>query len=135
MKRTPFKKKPYIWKRSSKPMNKVGKKGKLNVKADRDSKQTFIKQGMDCCQLCGRTGALSRSHSLKRRFDQDLTRVALLCIFVCHSFIELELDSDTRERINEFVIDTTLEGEDKFNAVLKMMPLDKANKFRTLVLR
>ena len=141
MKRTPWKKKPLKFeegkwngfkrspmKRSSRPLNKVGKQGKENARADRLSKRELIKKGIDCCQLCGRTIGLSRSHDNKRRYESDLTRVALLCIFPCHSFIELKLDAETRQKVNSFIIDTDLEGEAKFEAVLKLLPENKAQE-------
>ena len=139
MKRTPWKRDPEKYKglkrtpmkRSTKPMKKIGARGKINAKDDRATKKEFERKGLDCCQLCGRTGALSRSHSLNKRFGPS--RVALLCIFICHKFIELELDHDTRERVNEFIIDTTLEGEDKFIEACKLMPEDKAIKLRKLI--
>jgi hypothetical protein len=142
VKRTPWKRKPPAeggnglkrspMKRSNKPMKKVGRKGKLNAKADKNSKAEFERRGIDYCQLCGTLSALSRSHSYKKRFDQDLERVALLCIFRCHTFIELELDAETRASINEFIIDTNLEGEAKFEAVLKLMPENKVKRFTAL---
>jgi hypothetical protein len=112
-------------------MKKIGAKGKLNAKADKNSKAEFERRGIDYCQLCGTLSALSRSHSYKKRHEQDLERVALLCIFRCHAFIELELDAETRANVNEFIIDTNLEGEAKFDAVLKLMPEEKGKKFLT----
>lgn len=131
MKRTPFKKpdKPYVWKKPTKPMNKVGRKGKQNAKSDKTTKAELVKKGIDCCQLCGRNSWLSRSHSYKKRFNTDNDRIALLCVTPCHNFIELRLDAETRVLVNDFLIDTNLEGEDRFNAVVEMIPESLQEEF------
>ena len=45
-------------------------------------KQTFERQGITRCEVCGSTFALSFAHRLKRRFittEDELHTVALLC--------------------------------------------------------
>lgn len=120
--------------RSTKPMKKIGKQGKQNARADATTKRELIKKGIDCCQLCGRTIGLSRSHSNKRRFESDLTRIALLCTFPCHNYIELKLDSDTRRIVNYFIIDTNLEGEAKFEAIVQLIPEEKRQEFISAII-
>lgn len=147
MKRSPWKKKlPQFeegkWngfkrspmKRSTKPMNKVGKQGKINAKADRESKKILERADITCCQLCGRNIGLGRSHSNKRRYESDLVRVALLCNFPCHNFIEHKLDSNTRKAVNDFIIDTDLEGLYKFDEVVKLIPEEKRAKFISAIM-
>lgn len=129
MKRSEWKRKPYVWKKSTKPMNKVGKQGKKNAKADKISKAELERKGIDCCQCCGRTSGTGRSHSNKRRHSKDLTRVALLCNFPCHNFIEYRLDAETREIVNDFIIDTNLEGIYKFEAIVALLPEDRKAEF------
>ena len=107
---------------SKKPMNRVGKQGKANAKADKISKAEAERKSITYCQLCGSNYNPSRSHSHKRRHEQDLTRVAILCITPCHEFLENKLDHETRARINDFIIDTDYEGEYKFNKIVEMIP-------------
>ncbi len=145
VKRTPWKRKPpkegtwngfkrTLLQRSIKPLNKIGKQGKKNARADAISKRELVKKGIDCCQLCGRTFGLSRSHSNKRRHENDLTNIALLCIFPCHTFIEYELNSEVRREVNDFIIQTNLEGESKFEAVVKLIPEEKRAKFISAIM-
>jgi hypothetical protein len=135
MKRSPWKRKPYTWKRSTTPMNKVGRQGKLNAKADKETKAKLEKEGIDYCQLCGRNINLSRSHSYKKRYRKDRNRIALLCIDPCHKFIEERLDAETRTRVNDYIMDSTLEGEFKFAKIVEMIPEDRREEFVTKILR
>lgn len=136
MKRTPFKRKPISEQKPMKrsPMRKVGKKGKINAKADKESKADLSRKGIDYCQLCGRNIGLGRSHSHKRRHETNLRRVALLCNFPCHNFIEHKLTKEERQVINDFIIDTDFEGEYKFQKVLELLPPEKATKMRDTIL-
>lgn len=129
MKRSPWKRKPSTWKRSTTPMNKVGARGKANVKADKFTKSELEKKGINYCQLCGSGLGLGRSHSYKRRHSKDLDRVALLCNFPCHNFIELRLDAETQAKVNDYIIDSTLEGEFKFAEIVKMIPENLREEF------
>jgi hypothetical protein len=135
MKRTPFKKKPYVWKRSEKPMNKVGRRGKANAKSNRETKADLQKSGIDYCQLCGSGLGLGRSHSYKKRHSKDPNRVALLCNFPCHNFIELRLGAVDRAIVNDFIIDTNLEGEYKFAKIVELIPEDLREEFIAKVTR
>lgn len=134
MKRSVWKKKPYTWKRSTKPLNKVGRKGKINVKADKETKAGFEKAGIDYCQLCGRTIRLSRSHSYKKWHSKDLNRAALLCTDPCHKFLEERLDAETRTIVNDYIIDSTLEGEFKFAEIVKLIPEERREEFVAKIL-
>src|SRR5438105_3904214 len=85
----------------TKPMNKIGKQGKKNAAANRETKKQFIKKDIRHCQLCGRGTAMSNSHSQNRDYKPDLTRSALLCIWPCHQFLELECNHEEREAVND----------------------------------
>lgn len=135
MKRTPWKKSSKPWKRSTTSMNKVGPKGKINARADRETKAGFEKSGISYCQLCGSGLGLSRSHSYKKRHSKDLNRAALLCIDPCHKFIEERLDAETRAAVNDYIIDSTLEGEYKFAEIVKMIPENRREEFITKILK
>lgn len=129
MKRSPWKRKPYTWKRSTTPMNKVGPKGRANAKSNRETKAQLEKDGIEYCQLCGSGLGLGRSHSYKKRHSKDPNRVALLCNFPCHNFIELRLDAETQVLVNDYIIDSTLEGEFKFAEIVKMIPEHLRDEF------
>lgn len=116
-------------------MNRIGKGGRRNAAANKITHARFVKEGIDCCQLCGRTGDLSNSHSENADRRNNPTKTALLCIFRCHQFLELKCNHEERKAVNDFVITTTLEGEDRFNEAMKLLPPDKAAKFRETVLR
>lgn len=133
MKRSEWKRKPTQMKRTV--MKQIGKQGRKNAKADKTSKSDLERRGINCCQLCGRTVALGRSHSNKRRHSKDLTRVALLCNEPCHRFIEYRLGSEIREMVNDFIIDTDLEGIYKFEAVLALLPKEKAAEMEATITR
>jgi hypothetical protein len=72
---------------------------------------------------------LSRSHSYKRRHSKDPNRIALLCTEPCHWFIEYRLDAETQVLVNDYIIDSTLEGEFKFAEIVKMIPEDRREEF------
>lgn len=111
-----------------KPMNRQGKGAARTKRSNAKNKKRFIKDGIDCCQLCGRTGWLSNSHSVKAdRRDEDAV-TALLCTKVCHTFLELKCTAQEREAINKFLIETTLEGEHKLEKVVQMLPVTKAEE-------
>lgn len=110
-------------------MNKVGRKGKENAKSNRETKAQLEKGGIEYCQLCGSGLGLGRSHSYKKRHSKDPNRIALLCNFPCHNFIELRLDAETRTKVNDYIIDSTLEGEFKFAEIVKMIPEDLREEF------
>lgn len=80
--------------------------------------------------MCGSTEGLSNSHSRSSDRRLDEARTALLCIWPCHQFLELECTHEEREAVNEFLIETSLEGLDKAEAAFKLIPTEKAAAWR-----
>lgn len=83
--------------------------------------------------MCGSTEALSNSHTHNsdRRDVDSIT--ALLCIWPCHDFLQ-KLTAEERVAVNSYLIETNLEGEAKFEAVLTLLPNEKAEQWRRKLL-
>lgn len=124
-----------VWNKSGKkpkPMNKVGKGGRRTTKSNKQNKDRFIREGIDRCQLCGSDSSLSNSHSKKEDRRDENAKTALLCIWPCHQFLELKCTAEERRAINEFLIETTLEGWDKFKGAVAFLPTAKAQALASI---
>lgn len=77
------------------PLNKIGRRGRLNKVANARLKQAFIIRGITRCEICGSGSMLSFAHRQKRvnyRTVEELSNfkeVLLLCI-PCHQKIEYD---------------------------------------------
>lgn len=76
-------------------MNKIGKQGKLNKKANATLAKTFIESGLpQYCEArfeheCSGASMLTWAHNAKRRKQPDLLHAALLCQ-TAHQIIEVK---------------------------------------------
>jgi hypothetical protein len=113
---------------AAKPMNKQGKGGRRTNTQNAKNKKRFIQEGITRCQLCGSDQALSNSHSRSEDRRLESAKTALLCIWPCHQFLELHCTHEEREAVNEFLIETNLEGHAKFIEVCRLLPAAKAWK-------
>lgn len=78
-------------------INKIGKIGKLNLKANKKLKELYQKIGITRCELCGTDQWLSFAHRHLRHdyrgkeLDEGLAsynQTLLLCVPKCHAEIE-----------------------------------------------
>lgn len=80
--------------RSTKPMNKLGKKGKAWMKARRQLNQEYEAKGITSCELrfegCWGNNANYYAHGRKRRHlkDDELKTLTILACNPCHDRIE-----------------------------------------------
>lgn len=93
-------------KKTPRPINKIGKKGRASLDAVKEMKKESQRLGITTCEAklepCWRNNALSYGHPDKRRFlkPEDLTKGILICI-PCHQIIEVW----PREKMRNFVND------------------------------
>lgn len=93
-------------------MNKIGKRGKINIQANRDLKEYFLEIEVERCERCGTGWGLTFAHRHKRYWYysrpellSDPNQVLLLCLD-CHRHIE-----PSRERTEELFL--RLRGPEK----------------------
>lgn len=83
--------------------------------------------------MCGSTQALSNSHSQNKDRREDEAKTALLCIWPCHQFLELKCTHEERRAVNDFLIETTLEGSYKAEEAFNLLPGEKAHEWAGLL--
>jgi len=82
-------------------MRQVGKRGRMNARANRLLKTEFMRRGVTRCEVCGSTFALTWAHRFKRRHMNtveelsDYQNVILACVS-CHQRY-LEWDEEEKE--------------------------------------
>lgn len=84
---------------------KPGKRTKAWNAARKRLKVRFSAAGIERCELCGSTFAMSFMHRVKRRFittPEELETVALGCV-VCHDRIEKLPHEEMKEAIDKII--------------------------------
>ena len=84
------------------PIKKLGKRGKMNKKANAILAKIFLIEGTTWCEVCGSKDFLTWAHRSKRRFYRSVEELAdpyevLLLCGDCHR--EIEYDKEATEKL------------------------------------
>jgi hypothetical protein len=94
--------------KKTKSINKIGKKGEANLKANVIMKEAFLNMGIVTCEIklegCFKNNFLTFAHLKKRRFlkEEDLLVGVLACVN-CHTKVEYDCKRYTGQDMETFL--------------------------------